>query len=242
MATAKKNTVPAKKNATKKPADKAPRETNLQQPEFEDEGNDKPGIKWKFVEIDKSLIKPNPNNPKVRKEKGMAQLDKLTKKFGRIFDGILNADMSLIDGHSRLEMYPEGTGNYFVPDAQLGPDDEKELNALFDVARAGDPDMFMIEQILGEEMLDEWSTDNKKKLKKGAKNAATGDDCKYPIVPQYDERYEAIIIMCTNTIDTLFIKEVLKIEKTMSYKNRNVKESSIITAKKFIEEWNKKQA
>ena len=94
-------------------------------------------IKWKLIEIDKSKIRPNPNNPKVRNQKGYEMLNKITKKFGVIFDGILNADYSLIDGHSRLEMYPTGTGRYWIPDKQISEADEKELNALFDVARAG---------------------------------------------------------------------------------------------------------
>lgn len=191
-------------------------------------------IKWSLKEIDKKLIRPNASNPKTRNEKGFAQLEKITNKFGVIYDGILNADLSLIDGHSRLEMYPEGKGNYFVPSRQLNDKDEKELNALFDVARAGDPDLFMIEQILDEETLLEWDGTGKKK------KGGSGDDKKqgkYPLVPQYDEKYEAIVIMCTNSIDTVFIKNALGVERMMSYKNKAVKETSIVTAKQFIEKW-----
>jgi hypothetical protein len=46
-------------------------------------------IKWKLVTIDKSEIRPNPNNPKIRNEKGFDKLGKVTKKFGVIYDGIL---------------------------------------------------------------------------------------------------------------------------------------------------------
>lgn len=192
-------------------------------------------IVWKLVTLEKALIRPNPFNPKVKNEKGLARLTKLTQKYGVIYDGIVNADYSMIDGHARLEMYPEGTGNYFVPDRQLGEEDEKELNALFDYARAGDPDLFMIENILGEEVLDEWDPkQDTRKLKKKDKNA------KYPLIPQYDERHEAILILCTNSIDTTFIKNALSISKGMSYKNRSVKETAIVTAKQFIDKWKSK--
>lgn len=197
--------------------------------------NEQAPIKWKLVEVDKKQIRPNPNNPKIRNEKGYDKLAKITKKFGVIFDGIMNADYSLIDGHSRLEQYPEGVGRYFVPDRQLSDDDEKELNALFDVARAGDPDMFMIEHILGDEAIEEWdASETDAKVKKKDLEA------KYPLVPRYDEKYEAIVIMCTSSIDTTFIKDVLGIGKAMSYKNNKVKETSIITADQFLKKWKSK--
>lgn len=194
-------------------------------------------IIWKLVEIDKSLIRPNPNNPKLRNEKGFHQLDSLSKKFGFIYDGIINADYSLIDGHSRLEMSPTGLGRYFIPDRQLSAKDEHELNALFDLARAGNPDMFMIEQILGDEFMTEWEADNSKKAKKLVKEEK---GVKYPLNPLYDEKHEAIVILCSASIDTTFIKNALGISKAMSYKNKLVKETSIVTAKQFIEKWKSK--
>lgn len=187
-------------------------------------------IIWKFIEIDKSEIRPNPNNPKIRNESGFSKLVKLTQKFGVIFDGILNADYSLIDGHSRLELNPTGTGRYFIPNRQLSEYDEKELNALFDLAKAGDPDLFMIEQILGEDVMEEWDPEDDPKMK-------SGNEAKYPLVPQFDEKHEAIIILCSNSLDTTFIKNALGIEKAMSYKNKMVKETSIVTAKQFIKSW-----
>lgn len=195
-------------------------------------------ITWKLVEVDKAKIRPNASNPKLRNEKGYNQLQKITAKFGTIYDGILNKDFSLIDGHSRLEQNPEGKGFYFMPDKQLNESDEKELNALFDLARAGDPDLFMIEQILGDEIFTEWqSTEGKKK---GAKAAEDEKNSKYPLVPQFDEKHEAIVIMCSNSIDSLFIKNALGIEPHMSYKNKAVKETSIVLSKQFIDKWKSK--
>jgi hypothetical protein len=194
-------------------------------------------IKWTLKEVDKKLIRPNPNNPKIRNEKGFSRLSKLSAKFGVIYDGVLNLDLSIIDGHSRLELYPTGIGRYFVPDRQLSESDEKELNALFDLARAGDPDMFMIEQLLDEESMDEWNGDEE-----GAGKAAKPEDknAKYPLVPQFDEKHESIVILCSSSLDTTFIKDALGIEKAMSYKNKMVKETSVVTSAQFIKKWKSK--
>ena len=119
-------------------------------------------ITWSLVEIDKSLIKPNPNNPKIQNEKGRRRLQKLTEKYGRIFDGIINKDYSLIDGHSRLEMEPTGIGKYFMPSRQLSKEDYQELNALFDLAQAGDIDQMIMEETFKDEFFEEWELDKPK--------------------------------------------------------------------------------
>lgn len=120
-------------------------------------------ITWSLVEIDKSQIKRNPDNPKIENAKGKRNLEKITKKYGVIFDGIINADNSLIDGHSRLELYPTGVGRFFKPSRQLSKKDYQELNALFDFVRAGDPDIMAIEKLFSEETLNEWDMLNEKK-------------------------------------------------------------------------------
>jgi hypothetical protein len=120
-------------------------------------------ITWRLEEnLDKSKIKINPNNPKVRDREGYERLQKLRDQFGTIFDGILNADYSLIDGHARLEQEPTGTGNYFVPSRQLSEDEYKELNALFDLAKAGEIDQLILEEQFTEEFFEEWNIKSKK--------------------------------------------------------------------------------
>lgn len=120
-------------------------------------------ITWKLVQVDKSRIKINPNNPKIFDEKGFARLEKLRAKYGTIFDGILNSDFSMIDGHSRLKQSPDGKGNYFIPSRKLSEKDYKELNALFDLAKAGSPDTLLIEEMFGDEFMVEWEIDSQKK-------------------------------------------------------------------------------
>jgi hypothetical protein len=97
-------------------------------------------INWTLKEVKTDWIKPNPNNPKQRNEKGMKRLQKSLDKFGVVFDGICNADGTLIDGHSRLEVNKRKTAMVFVLDRQLTEQEATEMNGIFDLARAGDMD------------------------------------------------------------------------------------------------------
>lgn len=66
----------------------------------------KPPI-WELVDVQVKNIKFNPDNPKIPNEKGLERLRKSLEKFGHIFDGIINSDFSLIDGHSRIAQLDE---------------------------------------------------------------------------------------------------------------------------------------
>lgn len=191
-------------------------------------------IKWSLVEINKADIKTNPNNPKIRNAKGFRRLDKLREKYGTIFDGIVNADNALIDGHSRLEQNPNGKGHYFKPDRLLSQKDYKELNTLFDMAKAGDIDNLIVEEIFTEDQMNEWEVDRKVKAVDNQKNV------KYPIVPEYDEQHDALIIVCSTNKEISFIRNALGMNKARSYKNATVGESSVITGNQFIKAWEKK--
>ena len=59
----------------------------------------------------------------------------------------------------------------------------------------------------------------------------------YPIVAEFSEKYDAVVIVCRNEIDLNFLREVLKLEKSQSYKSTEVGQTSIIHASQFIEAW-----
>jgi hypothetical protein len=192
-------------------------------------------IVWTLTEVKASDLKPNPNNPKIRDAKGFKRLQKSLSKFGKVYDGIANKDMSLIDGHSRLDLNTDDLVKVFIPSRQLDENEYKEMNAIFDIAKAGDTDQQMIEETFDDEFFDEWDIDKKiAKLKEASKNA------KYPIVPEYDEQYDAIIIVCNSQTELTFIRNALALSKEISYKNKTVGETMVLTGKKFIEQWQSK--
>lgn len=198
-------------------------------------------IKWEPKLVKLVELRENLNNPKILNDVGKKRLHKSINKFGPAGTMIVNQDMTIIDGHSRKhELLESGIDEVWVsvPDRMLTEEEYKEMNAVFDSARASSLDMFMVENTFPEEMIEEWDL-GEKKPKKEIHKGIEGEEIepKYPIIPRYDEKYEAIIIVCTNEIDTTFIKNALEIGYEMSYKNKNVRETSVVHAKKFIEKW-----
>lgn len=120
---------------------------------------------WKLTEIQISKINPTVKNPKTRDKAGFETLRKSLEKFGRVFDGIVNAvnkdgTYDLIVGNSRLEQIKgQKTGMYFVPDKRLTEKEYREFNSIFDVAKAGELDFEMVFEDLGQEFMDDWELD-----------------------------------------------------------------------------------
>lgn len=117
-------------------------------------------FKWELKAVKVKDIKLNPDNPKIRNEKGFERLRKSLEKFGHIFDGIANTDLTLVDGHSRIElMKPTDTAKIFVPDKKLTKKQFRELAAVYDISTAGDPDFEIIHELLGDDGMSEWELD-----------------------------------------------------------------------------------
>lgn len=123
-------------------------------------------IKWELIKVKAGDLKKNPDNPKKRDPEGFKKLQKLTDKFGIIFSGVVNKDLTIIDGHSRNELSkPDDDVFVFAPSIQIKESEYKELNLLFDMAKAGEIDMQIVEKNFTEEFFTEWNIeagDNKK--------------------------------------------------------------------------------
>lgn len=116
-------------------------------------------ITWHTELIRVADLIENPNNPKKADKKGQERLRTSLEKFGIIIGGICNEDNMLIDGHSRKQDFIEmGIEEVEVrkPSRQLTEKEYNDLNALYDLVRAGESDMLMIEEILGEDTLQEF--------------------------------------------------------------------------------------
>lgn len=61
-----------------------------------------------------------------------------------------------------------------------------------------------------------------------------------PIVPIFDEKHRAIIIVLETETEYVNIATKLKLAKTKDYKSQNVRQTQVITAKQFFEAWEKK--
>lgn len=57
------------------------------------------------------------------------------------------------------------------------------------------------------------------------------DNCEYPLIPEYDEKYEAIVIICKTETDIVHMKTMLGVpEKAQSYKNKFLGQTFVINA------------
>ena len=116
-------------------------------------------ITWEPRKVKVSDLTENPNNPKQLNEKGKKRLQKTLSKFGLAGTIICNTDLSIIDGHKRKKELEDGGIKEVwvsVPNRKLTQQEYNEFNAMIDLARAGDTDMMMVEEIIGEEMMDEY--------------------------------------------------------------------------------------
>lgn len=65
-------------------------------------------------------------------------------------------------------------------------------------------------------------------------------NCEYPVVPKYAEKYTAVIIVCKNEIDETFLRNILELEKSQSYKNQKTGTSFVLDVEKFRDIWQSK--
>lgn len=71
-------------------------------------------------------------------------------------------------------------------------------------------------------------------------NSITNNDCAYPLVPKFSEKYDCVIIVSKNSIDTTFLKNALGIAKAQSYKNQRTGEAMVIDIDQFKRQWESK--
>lgn len=110
-------------------------------------------INWRTIKVKKSLIKPTPNNFKLKTQEGLARLDTSLERYGMAGSLILNKDLTLINGNSRWEKALKDKTIILmecsVPDRQLTPKEFTEFAAMFDFAVAGEVDLVRIKEELG---------------------------------------------------------------------------------------------
>ena len=134
-------------------------------------------ITWEPKWVKVADLVENPANPKILNEKGKGRLQKTLSRYGLAGTIVVNQDLSIVDGHSRKkEMQDQGVSDVWVsvPSRLLTEKEYKELNAVFDLAKAGDPDMLFIEEEFGDEFIQEWD------LEKGMKADAMEDEYEIP--------------------------------------------------------------
>lgn len=157
-------------------------------------------ITWKLIQVKAGDLKKNPDNPKIPDDDGMEMLRKLTAKYGLIFSGIVNKDLTLIDGHKRSILSKASDKVWvFSPDRQLSIKEYKEINALFDLAKAGHTDIKSLEKQFTDEFFDEW------KVQKPEKKTVTFEVKEKPARTSWN-----LIISCASEEERKKLADTLK--------------------------------
>src|SRR3990167_8321122 len=170
------------------------------------------GITWQPELIEISKLKETPINPKIKSEQGVKRLQKSLARFGLAGSIVCNKDLTIIDGNSRLaEIKPGKEKKVWVslPDRQLTETEFTAMNALFDLSKAGEPDLLLIEDIIGEELFQEFELESEKKpeIVEDEFNAAPP---KNPIT-KLGDIYElnSHRVQCGDSTDTEVVKKTL---------------------------------
>ncbi len=109
-------------------------------------------IKWKVIEVELSKIKPTPNNFKLKTEDGTARFNTSVDNYGLAGSVILNLDLTLIDGNTRVEQAKKMGMKKIaasIPSRKLTAKEFTEFSAMYDMARAGEVDVKRIKDELG---------------------------------------------------------------------------------------------
>lgn len=74
-------------------------------------------------------------------------------------------------------------------------------------------------------------------------NRAKNGPVTYPIVPQYNEKYTAVIIVCRNETETIGVQTCLDLGTMIRYdKAKGQGTGMVLTAAQFFERWNNREA
>jgi hypothetical protein len=109
-------------------------------------------ITWSARLVNVADIKPTPNNYKIQTDLGRQRLQESLRQFGLAGTVVVNTDLILIDGNSRVQEAKQNKLKKIwasMPDRKLTSKEFQEMSALFDFAIAGEVDTERIKKDLG---------------------------------------------------------------------------------------------
>ena len=195
-------------------------------------------VKLEIVNVPIEQLIPADYNPRYMKEEDRQEIKASLQKFGFVEPVVVNKNPDrmniIVGGHQRVTVAKEDLHFTEVPCVfiYLTLEQEKELNLRLNKNTGrwneGKLEEFFTKDFLKsvgfqDEDLKFYLSEFEKKF-----DAITDRNCEMPLVPKFSEKYDAVIIVSENAIDTTFLKTTLKIDKSKSYKNQHTGEAMII--------------
>jgi hypothetical protein len=199
-------------------------------------------IKWNPEQRRLDQLTPLENNPfgKITAEK-RRRLEQKLVALGTFEAATVDTDGVLLTFNKRhnllLGLYgPAHEVTVLVPDQELSTDVRKQI-VLASNINEGE----WIDEILRDQYADvldsvglELAALDEQLADAGGKQDAQPE---FPIVAEFSEKYNAVVIVCRNDIDFNFVQEVLGLAKQQSYKAKEVGTTRVLDAKVFCEKW-----
>lgn len=151
----------------------------------------------------------------------------------------------IVGGHQRRRI-AKSLGYTEVPCVEVYEDleREKELNIRLTKNVASVDELLLVRNFTQEMLekvgcpianVEETASDFEKQFKE-----VDNTNCVYPIVPKFSEKYDAVIIVSKNSIDTTYLETKLGIKVCQSYKNQRTGKAMIIDVDQFRQQWEEK--
>ena len=155
----------------------------------------------------------------------------------------LGGALTLLDGHLRLEQFPDATWDVAITDltdaeaalmlasrdrvTELADWDPASLNDLLQQVTTTDGDITELLSQLAEE------AGTKDVALDGSDAWASDAECQYPLTPVPGEKYDYVLIFCDNESDFANLQTMLKVAPRKDYKSKAVAAGRVIRFREF---------
>lgn len=191
-----------------------------------------------------SELKPNPDNPRVIKDAKFKKLCESIKEFPKMFELrpiVIDENNVVLGGNMRLKAL-QYLGYKEIPDEWVKKADElteeqKKEFIIKDNVPFGEWDWDILSNTFEVSELDKWGVDLPFDLmeEEDMDSKFDNSNCEYPLIPMYDEKYQAIVVICKTATEIAAIKTMFNMPmKASSYKNSTVGQTSVIIASEIL--------
>lgn len=187
-------------------------------------------------------IKQNPDNPRVIKDESFEKLCNSIKEFPKMMKLrplVLDMQNVVIGGNRRLKAL-QHLGYKEIPDEWVKFADElteEEIRRFIiaDNVSNGEWDWDILANKWDIERLDEWGLNMPFIDEKTKDSLFNNSNCEYPLIPLYDEKYTAFVIICETATEEASIRTKFDFPyKAKSYKNSFLGETNVLRAKDIL--------
>lgn len=193
-------------------------------------------------------LKQDPENFRVHGTKNKRLIKKSLKEFGAGRSVLVDKNDVLIAGNGVAEQWgsrpvrvveTDGTELIVVKRNDLDTNDEKRKRLALLDNHSSDQSSFDVSKVVGS-FSDDFLASVNFEIEQTVNSLGdnhTNSNCDYPLVPVYDEKYSAFVIICINKTEEVAMRTRLNFaNKAKSYKNNFLGETNIMMASEFLKE------